>query len=83
MRICKFFLPTKSKGPLAMTNKKEDNFGQIRAKNIVKRREVRIYHEKYKNIFFIEKENLKNSKTCRDTYLALVLSCLADKMRGC
>jgi hypothetical protein len=57
-----------------MTNKKEDNFGQLRAKNIVKRREVRIYREKYKNIFFIEKENLKNSKTCRDTYLGLVLS---------
>jgi hypothetical protein len=46
-------------GPLAMTNKKEDNFSQIRAKNIVKRRGFHIYRKKDKNIGYREGESQK------------------------
>jgi hypothetical protein len=44
----------KKQGPAALTNKKQDNLGQIHADNIAKRSGGCIYRKKNKNNFFSE-----------------------------
>ncbi len=51
-------------GPATLAKKKEENFDQIYADNLLWRSGVLINRKKYKNIFSQKEENLQKLETC-------------------